>query len=99
MEWNLLFNAGWIPANYREDRRPARNQFGDRRVVVVMHEQGWVGSRAARDTRLVVDEAGSWNDLHARYDVDRIDHGAAYSLPGGVYSKRGRGVLLPAAPG
>lgn len=30
--------------------------------------------------------AASWNDLHARYAMDRIDHGAAYSLPGGVYT-------------
>jgi hypothetical protein len=34
----------------------------------------------------MADEAGSWNDLHARYQVSRIDHGAAYSLPGGVYT-------------
>src|SRR5208282_5372072 len=27
----------------------------------------------------------SWNDLHGRYQVDRIDHGEAYSL-NGVYS-------------
>src|SRR6185437_11079334 len=47
---------------------------------------GWISRTVSRDTRLVADEAGSWNDLHARYAVDRIDHGSAYSLPGGVYS-------------
>jgi hypothetical protein len=36
---------------------------------------------------LVADEATSWNDLHSRYRMDRIDYGAAYSLPGGVYTK------------
>jgi hypothetical protein len=49
---------------------------------------GWIASRVAKETRLIADEAPSWNDLHARYHVDRIDHGAACSLPGGVYSNR-----------
>jgi len=40
----------------------------------------------SKDTRLIADEAGSWNDLGARYAMDRIDHGQAYSLPGGIYS-------------
>ena len=35
---------------------------------------------------VMADEAGSWNDLHARYSVARIDHGQSYSLPGGVYT-------------
>jgi transposase-like protein len=85
----------------RRDRRLAKNQNGKRRVVVVMRERGgrtlpavfksesaalgWIASRVSQDTRLVADEAGSWNDLHARFEVDRIDHGRAYSL-GGVYS-------------
>ena len=34
----------------------------------------------------MADEAGSWNDLHARYAMQRIDHEEAYSLPGGVYT-------------
>ena len=42
--------------------------------------------RGAASTRLIADEAGSWNDLHARFAMDRIDHGEAYSLPGGVYT-------------
>ena len=79
-----------------------QHQTGKRQVVVVMRERGgstlpavfksesaalgWISSRVSRDTRLIADEAGSWNDLHARYAMDRIDHGAAYSLPGGVYT-------------
>jgi hypothetical protein len=47
---------------------------------------GWITSRVSTDTRLIADEAPAWNDLHARFRVDRIDHGFAYSLPGGVYS-------------
>lgn len=34
----------------------------------------------------MADEASSWNDLHGRFDVARIDHGQAYSLDGGVYT-------------
>jgi len=86
----------------RRDRRLAQNQTGKRQVVVVVRERGgstlpavfksesaalgWIASRVSADTRLIADEAGSWNDLHARYAMDRIDHGQAYSLPGGVYT-------------
>ena len=86
----------------RIDRRLAKHQTGKRQVVVVIRERGgstlpavfksesaalgWISRTVARATRLVTDEAKSWNDLHARYQMDRIDHGASYSLPGGVYS-------------
>jgi hypothetical protein len=46
---------------------------------------GWIASRVPPKTRLVADEAASWNDLHARFAVDRIDYSQTYSL-GGVYS-------------
>jgi ISXO2-like transposase domain len=36
----------------------------------------------AKGTVLHADEAPSWNDLHARYEVKRIDHQLAYSLDG-----------------
>ena len=84
----------------RRDRRLAKNQNGQ--VVVVVRERGgstlpavfksesaalgWISSRVSADTRLIADEAGSWNDIHACYAMDRIDHGQAYSLPGGVYT-------------
>src|SRR5262249_4755056 len=86
----------------RVDRRLSKNQSGKRQGVVVVRERagprppavvkseraglGWISSRVAKATHLMADEAGSWNDLHARYQVSRIDHGAAYSLPGGVYT-------------
>jgi hypothetical protein len=38
------------------------------------------------DTRIMANEAGSWNDLHGRFQVERIDHGSAYSLAGGIYT-------------
>ena len=34
----------------------------------------------------MADEAGSGNDLHARYEVSRIDHGQLYSTGAGVYT-------------
>jgi hypothetical protein len=85
----------------RQDRRLAKNQTGKRQVVVVARERngstlpavfksesaalGWINARVANGTKIVADEAASWNDLHARYEVDRIDHSQAYSL-NGVYS-------------
>ena len=86
----------------RRDRRLAQNQNGKRRVVVVVRERGgrtlpavfksegaalgWIASKVAPSTRLMADEAASWNDLHARFEMDRIDHSSVYSLPGGVYT-------------
>jgi transposase-like protein len=86
----------------RVDRRKAQHQTGKRQVVVVVRERegrtlpavfksesaalGWITSKVAKATRIMADEAGSWNDLHARYQVSRIDHGQSYSLPGGVYT-------------
>jgi transposase-like protein len=85
----------------RRDRRLAKNQNGKRRVVVVIRERGgstlpavfksesaalgWITSHVAKGTKVVADEAPSWNDLHAKYEVARIDHQQAYSL-NGVYS-------------
>lgn len=85
----------------RVDRRLAKNQNGKRKVVVVVRERGgdalpqvfksesaalgWISRTVAKGTKIVADEATSWNDLHARYEVDRINHQEAYSL-NGVYS-------------
>jgi hypothetical protein len=79
----------------RRDRRLAENQNGKRRVVVVARERGgnilttvakaesaalgFIRERVAKGTEIQADEAGSWNDLHARYTMHRIDHGQAYS--------------------
>jgi transposase-like protein len=85
----------------RRDRRLAGNKSGKRRVVVVVRERGgstlpavfksesaalgWISAHVAKGTEIVADEAPSWNDLHSRYKVERIDHQQAYSL-NGVYS-------------
>jgi hypothetical protein len=85
----------------RRDRRLAKNQNGKRQVVVIVRERegrtlpavsksegaalGFIMSRVAKGTEIVADEAASWNDLQARYAMQRIDHQAAYS-DRGVYS-------------
>lgn len=85
----------------RRDRRLAKNQSGKRRVVVIVRERGgstlpavfksesaalgWISAHVVKGTKLVADEAASWNGLQGRFEMDRIDHQQAYSL-NGVYS-------------
>ena len=85
-------------AEDRVDRRLAKHQTGKRKVVVVIRERGgetlpgvfrsegealaWIARRVAKGTVLHADEAPSWNDLHARFEMKRIDHQTAYSLDG-----------------
>ena len=87
---------------HRRDRRLAKNQNGKRQVVVVMRERGgstlpavfksesaalgFITGRVAKGTRLMADEAGSWNDLHSRFNVARIDHSKLYSDTAGIYT-------------
>jgi hypothetical protein len=84
----------------RRDRRLAANQSGERQVVVVMRERGgrtlptvfksenaalgFIAGRVAPQTRVMADEASSWNDLHDRFDLSRIDHSKLYSDLSGV---------------
>jgi transposase-like protein len=86
----------------RRDRRLAKHQTGKRQSLVVVRERGgstlpavfksegaalgWINSRVAADTRIMADEAPGWNDLAARYDVSRIDHGQLYSDQNGTYT-------------
>jgi transposase-like protein len=86
----------------RRDRRLRQNQSGKRKVVVVIRERGgktlpgvfesevaalnFIRRQVPRETELYADEAGSWNELHARYTLHRINHQEAYSLPGEVYT-------------
>jgi transposase-like protein len=82
----------------RIDRRLWVHQTGKRKVVVVIREHGgetlpgvfksegaavnWIKSRVQKGTVLNADEANSWNDLHGRFEVKRINHQEAYSLNG-----------------
>jgi len=82
----------------RRDRRFAVNQSGKRKVVVVIRERGgdtlpavfrsegaalsFIKSRIAKGTTVNADEAGSWDGLHGRFEMRRINHEEAYSLDG-----------------
>ena len=82
----------------RKDRRLWKNQNGKRKCVVIIREHGgeslpgvfnsesaalsWIKSRVEKGTVLNADEAPSWNDLHGRYEMKRINHQEAYSLNG-----------------
>ena len=39
----------------------------------------WIKSRIANDTTVHADESNAWNELHARYEMKRINHEIAYS--------------------
>src|ERR1700729_3370849 len=83
---------------YRRDRRLARNQNGKRKVVVIVRERGgnsvpavfnsesqaasFIRARIAKGTVVHADEASSWDNLHERFEVKRINHQEAYSLDG-----------------
>jgi transposase-like protein len=82
----------------RVDRRLSENRTGKRKVVVIVRERNgnslpavfgsegaalsWIKSRIAPGTVVNADEAGSWNDLHSRFEMKRINHQEAYSLDG-----------------
>jgi transposase-like protein len=82
----------------RLDRRYTRNQSGKRKVVVIIRERGgnsvpavfssesraaaFIKARIAKGTTVHADEAGSWDGLHERFEMKRINHQEAYSLDG-----------------
>jgi transposase-like protein len=82
----------------RRDRRLAVNQSGKRQCVVIVRERdgkslpavfasegsalSWIKSRVAKGTVVNADEANSWNDLHSKYQMARINHEQAYSADG-----------------
>jgi transposase-like protein len=82
----------------RVDRRLSYNQSGKRKVVVVIRERegnslpavfksesqalSFIRSRIAKGTIVNADDATSWNDLHTRFEMKRINHEEAYSLDG-----------------
>jgi transposase-like protein len=85
-------------ANHRLDRRFAMNQSGKRKAVVVIRERdgntlpavfrtegqalNFIRSRIAKGTIVNADESANWNDLHARFEMKRINHEQAYSMDG-----------------
>jgi len=83
---------------HRRDRRYRENQSGKRKAVVVIRERNgnslpavfrtegqalnFVRSRIAKGTIVNADESANWNELHARFEMKRINHEEAYSLDG-----------------
>lgn len=83
---------------YRRDRRLAKNQNGKRRVVVIVRERNgngvpavfkseaqavsFIRARVAPGTVVNADEAASWDGLHGRFEMKRINHEEAYSMDG-----------------
>lgn len=82
----------------RVDRRVAENMSGKRKCVVVLRQRdgrtlpfaltteaegvSMINKRVAKGSVVHADEAASWDDLHARYEMKRINHQVAYSLDG-----------------
>jgi len=83
---------------HRRDRRMAKNQNGKRKVVVIVRERGgngvpavfkneaeataFIARRVRKGTVVNADEASSWDALHSRFEMKRINHEQAYSLDG-----------------
>lgn len=82
----------------RKDRRLYENKSGKRQCVVIVRERDggslpavfkseaqaltFIQSRVAKGTIVHADESNAWNDLHAKYEMRRINHQEAYSLDG-----------------
>ena len=82
----------------RIDRRRRSHQNGKRRCVVVIRQRGGptvpvvttrevdavpiIRRRVASDSIVHADEAAAWDDLHAWYEMRRINHRRAYSKDG-----------------
>jgi len=82
----------------RRDRRLRENQSGKRKVVVIVRERGgetlpgvfrteaqamgFIKARVRKGTVMQADEASSWDALHERFEMHRINHKEAYSLDG-----------------
>ncbi|HEX2526588.1 MAG TPA: IS1595 family transposase [Geminicoccus sp.] len=82
----------------RKDRRLAQHQTGKRRVVVVMRERNGrtlpfvvrseeeavstIARRVQAGSTVHADEAASWDALHARFAMKRINHLVAFSDEG-----------------
>ena len=82
----------------RRDRRLAKNQNGKRQCVVVVRQRdgrtlpatflsegsalSFIRSRVEKGTSLFADDSAAWNELHATYEMKRINHQLAYSDDG-----------------
>jgi molybdenum-dependent DNA-binding transcriptional regulator ModE len=78
----------------RVDRRLAENRSGKRKVVVIIREHGgnslpavfkseaaatkFIASHLKPGTVVNADDASSWDGLHAKFEMKRINHSEAY---------------------
>jgi transposase-like protein len=83
---------------HRRDRRILRNQNGKRKAVVIVRERNgnsipavfksesqaiaFISAHVGKGTLINADDAAGWNELHAKYEMRRINHEEAYSLDG-----------------
>ena len=82
----------------RRDRRLSANQSGKRKCVVIVRERdgnsvpavfrtegqalSWIKKRLRPGTVVNADEAASWDALHSKFEMKRINHEQAYSADG-----------------
>jgi hypothetical protein len=82
----------------RRDRRLTKNQNGKRQCVVVIRERDgrtlpaafpsetaalpYIRAHVAKETAMQADDSSAWNELHARYEMKRVNHQLAYSDDG-----------------
>jgi transposase-like protein len=83
---------------HRRDRRLLRNQNGKRKAVVIVRERNgnsipavfkseaqaiaFISAHVEKGTLINADDAAGWNELHAKYEMKRINHEEAYSQDG-----------------
>jgi transposase-like protein len=83
---------------HRRDRRLLRNQNGKRKAVVIVRERNgnsipavfkseaqaiaFISAHVEKGTLINADDAAAWNELHAKYEMKRINHEEAYSQDG-----------------
>jgi transposase-like protein len=84
--------------DHRRDRRLLRNQNGKRKAVVIVRERNgnsipavfktesqaiaFISAHVEKRTLINADDAAGWNELHAKYEMKRINHEEAYSQDG-----------------
>src|SRR6202162_3207704 len=75
---------------HRRDRRMLRSQNGKRKAVVIVRERNgnsipavfktesqaiaFISAHVAKGTLINADDAAGWNELHAKYEMKRINH-------------------------
>ncbi len=85
-----LARTAWIAASPEPERQAQGRRHHPRArrqsLPAVFHTEGasavFINARIAKGTVVNADEAASWDDLHAHFEMKRINHQEAYSLDG-----------------